>query len=326
MDLSIIIPTHNRAALMARAVRSAFALNYPSDRYEIIVVDNASTDNTPEMLKILRNEAREKLLLNTVRENSLGLQNARHTGARAAKGALLLFTDDDATFDCGWAKAYAEAFARHADMMASGGPVRPIWEADPPQWLLEYIAESKIFNILSIMEPYTDFRVNPNGFFFGVNMAIRRNVLFELGGFNPESFGDIWLGDGETGLNRKLWKRGFLIGYVPGAVVYHHIPPQRMTVDYFRHRMANEGACEVYANCHDGIPSWPRLLKRIASLTIRNFDCWIKAILLRNRNDRRALDVQTKSAMTQSQVKYLVHLLHDKNLRHLVLKQDWLSS
>src|SRR5215510_5300388 len=256
MDLSIIIPTHNRAALMARAVRSAFALHYPSDRYEIIVVDNASTDNTPEMLESLQNEAAGNVL-RYVREDRLGLHNARHAGARAAEGKLLLFTDDDATFDSGWAKAYVEVFARHAAMMAAGGPVRPLWETDPPQWLLDYISESKIFGILSIMEPYTNFRLDPNGFFFGVNMAIRREVLFELGGFNPESFGDIWLGDGETGLNRKLWKRGFLIGYVPDAVVYHHIPPQRMTIDYFRRRMANEGACEVYANCHDGIPSWP---------------------------------------------------------------------
>ena len=132
----------------------------------------------------------------------LGLHNARHAGARAAEGKILLFTDDDATFDCGWATAYAEAFARHTEMMASGGPVRPIWETEPPQWLLDYIAESKMFNILSIMEPHTEFRMNPNGFFFGVNMAIRRNILFEVGGFNPESFGDIWSGDGEAGLNK----------------------------------------------------------------------------------------------------------------------------
>jgi glycosyltransferase involved in cell wall biosynthesis len=324
MDLSIIIPSHNRAALVTQAVRSAFALCYPAERYEIIVVDNASTDSTPEMVEALQEEARGKVL-RYVREDSLGLQNARHAGARAAKGKILLFTDDDATFDRGWARAHAEAFARHKEMVASGGPVRPIWETDPPQWLLDYISESKIFPILSLMEPHTEFCINLNGFFFGVNMAIRRDILFELGGFNPESFGDIWLGDGETGLNRKLWKRGLLIGYVPDAVVYHHIPPERMTVDYFRRRMANEGACLVYANYHHGIPAWPRLLRSIAGLTVHNFDGWIKAFLLRDRNDQRALDIQTQSAKTQSQVKYLMRLLYDKNLRSLVLKQDWLS-
>src|SRR5215510_9818844 len=127
MDLSIIIPTHNRAALMTQAVRSAFALHYPADCYEIIVVDNASTDSTPEMVEALQNEARGKVL-RYVREDRLGLHNARHVGARAAEGQILLFTDDDATFDPGWAQAYAEAFAQHTDMMAAGGPVRPIWE------------------------------------------------------------------------------------------------------------------------------------------------------------------------------------------------------
>ena len=48
------------------------------------------------------------------------------------------------------------------------------------------------------MEPYDGFRLDPNGVFFGVNMAIRRDVLLKLGGFNPDSFGDVWLGDGET--------------------------------------------------------------------------------------------------------------------------------
>jgi glucosyl-dolichyl phosphate glucuronosyltransferase len=165
MDVSIIIPTYNRAALMVQAVRSAFALKYPADCYEVIVVDNASTDNTPEMVESLQNEAAGNVL-RYVREDRLGLHNARHAGAQAAEGKLLLFTDDDATFDFGWAKAYAEAFARHAAMRAAGGPVRPVWEADPPQWLLDYIAESKIFGILSLMEPHTEFRLDPNGFFF----------------------------------------------------------------------------------------------------------------------------------------------------------------
>jgi hypothetical protein len=89
--------------------------------------------------------------------------------------------------------------------------------------------------------------------------------------------------------------------------------------------MANEGACETYANYHQGIPPSPRLLRSIAGLTIRNFRYWIKALLLRNHSDRRALDIQTQSAMTQSKVKYLMRLLYDKKLRSLVLKQDWLS-
>jgi hypothetical protein len=163
------------------------------------------------------------------------------------------------------------------------------------------------------------------GFFFGVNMAIRRKVLFDLGGFNPELFGNLWLGDGETGLNRKLMQRELLIGYVPNALVYHHIPPERMTVAYFRRRMANQAACDAYGYYHHGIPPWPRLLKSIAGVSVRNAGCWLRAAVMRGRTDRHALNVQMRSATTQAHVKYLARLIYDKRLRELVLKKNWLS-
>src|SRR5207244_2638099 len=173
--------------------------------------------------------------------------------AHAAQGEILVFTDDDATFDPDWLQAYADAFDCHPEMTAAGGPVRPAWEAPPPPWFTQFM-EDKSCGILSLMEPFEEFRLGPEAFFWGVNMAIRREVLFAVGGFNPEAFGDIWLGDGESGLNRKLRERRMPIGYVPGAVVHHHIPPGRMTVDYVCHRLANQEACELYTTYHDRIP------------------------------------------------------------------------
>ena len=328
MDISIIIPTHNRAALAEQAVRSAMALDYPKDRYEIIVVDNASRDSTQQIVQSLQKDS-NGCDLRYVLEEQLGLHHARHAGARSAKGDILVFTDDDATFDPGWLQAYAKAFAVNPEMIAAGGPVRPKWEAPPPPWLRDYMEQeskdTKMFGILSLMEPYDEFRIDPQGFFFGVNMAIRRHTLLEVGGFNPESFGDMWLGDGETGLNRKLWQRGMLIGYVPDALVYHHIPAQRMTVKYFHHRMANEGACEVYARFHRGIPSWLRLFKHATGIALRNGKYWATALLLRGRTDPHSLNTGINAAMTLSQFKYVVRLMLDNELRKLVLKEDWLN-
>ena len=113
-------------------------------------------------------------------------------------------------------------------MAAAGGPVKPKWDVNPPPWLLEYLAKYmdryNNFTLLSLMDLSNTFSLSKQGYFFGVNMAIRKEILFKVGGFNPDSFGDIWLGDGESGLNRKLWKRSELIGYIPDALVYHHIP------------------------------------------------------------------------------------------------------
>ena len=121
MNVSVVIPTYNRATTLTQAIRSAAAVNYPSDGYEIIVVDNASTDATRQVVKNLQSNV-DGRVLRYVSEDRLGLHNARHADARAANGEILVFTDDDATFDPGWLQGYATAFPKHLDMAAAGGP------------------------------------------------------------------------------------------------------------------------------------------------------------------------------------------------------------
>ncbi len=324
VELSLILPTHDRIDSLERAVASALDQDLAADRYEVLVVDNRSRDGTGERIRSL--QARTRRNLRYVREERLGLHHARHAGAREARGGLLVFTDDDASFERGWLAAYAEAFAEHPRMAASGGPIRPLWEQPPPAWLERFIAGRKSFSPLSLMEPYEEHRLEPRGVFFGTNMAIRRDLLFELGGFNPEAFGDRWLGDGETGLNRKLWRRGLLVGYVPAAAVYHHIPAQRMTVSYLRQRMSNEGACDVYSRFHDGIPGRSELLHRAGALVLKHGKTWVKSAWVRGRKDRAALDVQLTAARTFSQLRYVLRLAFDSELRGLVRKSRWLTT
>ena len=101
--------------------------------------------------------------LRLIQEPELGLHNARHAGARVAKGKILVFTDDDATFDPNWLRAYAKAFDSHPEMMAAGGPVRPAWEVAPPKWLRALMGDTTEFGMLSLMEPYKEFRLDPKG-------------------------------------------------------------------------------------------------------------------------------------------------------------------
>src|SRR5262245_24195708 len=139
IDVSVIIPTLNRATSLGRALDSAEVLDYPADRYEVIVVDNGSTDGTAAVAAGAKARSTGRTL-RYVREEALGLHNARHTGARTAAGSILVFTDDDATFDRKWICAYADAFEAHPRMVAAGGPVRPSWEVPPPDWLLHFLA------------------------------------------------------------------------------------------------------------------------------------------------------------------------------------------
>ena len=320
MTVSVVIPTYKRLSGLLRALRSLQEQSLPG--FEILAVDNEASREVERSVAAFNESARLPALY--LGEPDLGLQNARHRGARAASGGILVFTDDDASFDPGWLAAYSDAFDRNPDMVAAGGPVRPQWEMPPPQWLLDFIGTEKIFPILSLMEPNEAFRLEPDGFFFGVNMAIRRETLFAMGGFNPESVGGTWIGDGESGLNRRLWERGLLIGYVPEASVFHHIPPSRMTMRYFRRRMANEGACDAYARLRGTHPKRVRLIRSMLSTIRTNGTAWIRAALLRDSYDASSIACQLQAARAWSQLKYTGRLLFDHRLRELVARLDWL--
>jgi glucosyl-dolichyl phosphate glucuronosyltransferase len=321
MNISVIIPTYKRPKSLLLHLRSLQEQTLSS--FEIIVVDNAADTEIERIVAEFNRTAR--IPVHYVPEPRLGVVHARHTGAQAAGGDILVFTDDDQTSEPAVLQAYANAFAEHPEMAAAGGPIRIVWESPPPKWLIEYIGQAKMFPLLGLVDIYDEFRLDPKGFFFSGNMAIRREVLFQVGGFNPELVGDLYFGDGEVGLYQKLWQRHMLIGYVPDAVMYHYIPPQRMTVEYFRRRMANEGAAEMYTRYHHGIPDRLHLFKHAAAIAAKNSKCWLGARLLRGRTDRRSVDFQMNAARTQSQVKYLLWLMFDKELRSLVLKKDWLN-
>ncbi len=93
--ISLIIPTYNRAVVLKRALDSAMNVDYSPVDYEIIVVDNGSTDATPAVVQEAQ-DRKPKSNINYIREERLGLHNARHAGVWAAKGDILIFTDDDA--------------------------------------------------------------------------------------------------------------------------------------------------------------------------------------------------------------------------------------
>jgi glucosyl-dolichyl phosphate glucuronosyltransferase len=291
--------------------------------FEVVVVDNAASSD----IRTLVSAACESspVPITYVSEPKLGLHHARHSGARSATGEVLVFTDDDATFERDWLIAYEQAFTARRRMAAAGGPVRPVWESPPPEWLVAFMGSRELFPILSLMELKRESRVSRNGIFLGVNMAICRDVLFEVGGFSPEAFGDTWLGNGETGLNHKLWTRGHQVGYVPDAVVYHHIPRSRMTLEYFRRRMYNEGACDMYTRFHRGIPGRLGLIGQLTSIVVRNCVFWLMDAAVRGRTDFVNLRIQLQAERAFSQLQYVRRLMGDEGFRQFVTKQDWLN-
>lgn len=328
---SVIIPTYKRPQSLARTLRSLQEAALPNT--EILVVDNADDPQTARAVEEYNRTA--WCSARYLRHTENGVTGARHRAVHESRGEILLFTDDDATFSSGWLSAHLQAYADYPEMAAAAGPVELAWDAPPPPWLERYVRDDDgspcpwRHTLLSLMTRpmFPGAGQFFSGFvgFYSVNMSMRREVFFEVGGFNPEAYGDVWLGDGESGLSHKLWNHGYIVGYAPEAQVHHHIPPERMTVNYLCRRWANEGACETYTEFHSSPFSRLRLARYAAGTTVRNAWRWLKAWRLRGQTDCASLDVQLDAAMTRSRVRYALRLIFRRWARFLLLKDDWLN-
>lgn len=131
MHATVAICTWNRAALLADTLASIERMRVPAGTaWELLVVDNASTDDTPAVLARFR----DRLPLRSVVETQQGCSHARNRAMDEATGALLVWTDDDVQVEPGWFAAYLDAAARHPDAAFFGGPVDPLFAAPPPPW------------------------------------------------------------------------------------------------------------------------------------------------------------------------------------------------
>ena len=134
MFVTIAICTRNRAILLKRAMDTIVALIIPDGiEWELIVVDNGSTDNTAEVIASYK----DNLPIRYVFEPLAGLSNARNRAVAEAKGDYICWTDDDVLLDRAWLLKYHDAFVRFPEIVFFGGPIRPIFEGECPAWLTE---------------------------------------------------------------------------------------------------------------------------------------------------------------------------------------------
>lgn len=319
--ITVVIPTFRRADSLMRALESLRRQTLKD--FSVLVVDNAVQERV--RAGVLAFAATAPMPVHYAAQPVPGLHSARNLALRTARAEVLAFTDDDATFEPGWLAAHRQAFAADPGLGAAGGPVLPAFDAPPPQWLTQYMAGRREFPILSVMEAFDADTKGPGVPIYGVNMAVRREVAVALGGFPPDSFGAVWLGDGETGFLRRLAGAGHGLAYLCGAVVRHHIPPERMTPAYFCRRMANQGAADVYTDFHRAMPGRARLLRHALGLALRHGRTWALARALRGRTDPGALETQMAAAATLARLGYVLRLTWDARLRALVRRGNWMD-
>jgi glycosyltransferase involved in cell wall biosynthesis len=223
--VSVVIPTRNRAGLLSAALASI--LERPAAaRFEVVVVDNGSEDGTAGVLEAWA--ARDDRV-RPMREDEVGRAPAVLAGIEAARGGLLLFTDDDVIVRPGWMDAYVAFFGRHPEVGLAGGPIVPIpigpaW----PAWFGQRAAVS-----LGMVLHDGERALDAGEHVWGANMAVRPELFARVGGFRRDLGvrGDVHQRS-DPGMNEdiefqyRVRSSGDEVWFCPEAEVGHRADPR----------------------------------------------------------------------------------------------------
>lgn len=226
---TIALCTHNHADRLVRTLADLKSLRQPEAAWELLFIDNGCRDATPELLA--RHVWPEGWQVRVVREEKLGLSNARNRAIAEARGDYVLFIDDDETPDPDWLCAYERLIRAHQPD-AFGGRQVVLFEDARPAWLkdelLGFLGE---LNRADEVKPLTD----PDTPFYGGNFGIRKAVCEKVGLFDAMlgRKGRDNTGGEEVDFYRRLLAAGFKVWWTPEAVIHHRIQAEKLSRGYF---------------------------------------------------------------------------------------------
>lgn len=249
--ISAIICTHNRAAYLGDAIDSLLAQTArgrPLEQYEILVIDNASTDATRQIVESRQSYPHLRYLYEPV----LGLSVARNRGAIAAQAPVLAYLDDDAVASAGWLEALIEAF-QDEQVAIAGGKVTLLWppQTQPPRWLSPALYETLgAYDLGEQPQLITQPGLTPRG----LNYAVRRDFWQQIDGFDPSlgRVGQNLLSNEELHMTQQALKRSLKVLYLPAAVVAHQVAPERLSRRWFLRRSWWQGISEAQRQALSG--------------------------------------------------------------------------
>ena len=243
MMLSVILCTYNRERYLYNVLHS-LAVGTCRD-YEIVLVNNNSTDGTEAECRRFQADHPDVAFRYCI-ESQQGLSYARNRGIRESQGEVLVYVDDDALVNPEYLQTYADFFRQHPETMAAGGPILPQYDGcEEPLWMSHYTRQL-VTGKLDLGSREREF---PNGAFpGGGNAAYRKEVFDQVGLFNVElgRKGNSLIGAEEKDLFDKMTSRGIRFYYLPTAILYHLIPPKKLTDDYFNRLTYSIGVSERY--------------------------------------------------------------------------------
>jgi glycosyltransferase involved in cell wall biosynthesis len=244
MDISVIVPTFNRADRLTLLLGDLVRQRAPGLRYEVIVVDNRSTDHTA--IAVARCAAADPRV-RYLRELRPGASCARNAGIAAAQAPILAFIDDDVRPHDDWIDAIHRAFAADPDLDCLGGRIEPRWPAPVPRWLTSAHWGPLALQMGRGRSPVID-RTHASACLVTANFACRASVFRELGGFSPA-----FLRDEDREFNLRMWRAGKRGLYIDSVATYTDVQPERLHKRYHRAWHHVTGASHARMRYRDSI-------------------------------------------------------------------------
>lgn len=228
--LSLIVCTYNRDKYLYGALQCIAENGFPTEAYEIVLVNNMSTDNTEAECKRFENDYPNVDFRYFVETNQ-GLSFARNRGIKESRGETLVFLDDDSYIQEGYLNNLQKHLEAHPNADAFGGKILPVFESgEAPKWLSKW--NYSWVSAIDMGDKVCPFK--GKAFPIGANMGIRRSMISEIGLFNTQlgrSKKNL-MGGEEKDLFERIRNHGGSIYYFPDVVVHHVIPPTRTTKEY----------------------------------------------------------------------------------------------
>jgi glycosyltransferase involved in cell wall biosynthesis len=239
--ISVIIATHNRRQLLGETLEAIARQDWPREDLEVVVVDNASSDGTFEMLEAFACRPGVPAV-RPLREERPGKSFAVNHAVAEARGRILVCTDDDVLPDEGWVRAFVEAMEETGADFAVGR-IRPRWEVPPPAWM-----SPRLYGVLAVPDNGPErFEIraglNEQAMAIGANMALRTDVIARIGGWRTD-LGKLreTLRSGEDHeFFLRMLRAGLHGVYEPRASVAHFVPAERLRRGYFLRWLHDNG-------------------------------------------------------------------------------------
>ena len=252
MTISFIICTYNRDKYIYECLRR-LAENTRQEGWEIVLVNNNSTDNTAAECERFVNDYHPANYRSFL-EACQGLSHARNRGIREAQGEWLVFLDDDAMVEKDYIAKLQVHLTQHPEAGAFGGQIEPFFEEGEPDWYSKWS-----MGFVSAIDRGAQVHVFPdNRFPIGANMGIRREVIEQVGMFDTalgRTANNLLAGE-EKDLFSRIRKAGYKILYFPDIPVRHCIPAKRTTKAFIGQIGYGVGVSERLRTMHLGVSSY----------------------------------------------------------------------